>query len=234
MDKYCIVVPTYNEAENLPSLVAEIFKMVEDYNFKIIVVDDNSPDGTGQLAENLKKQYNLEVIHRTEKLGLGLAYVEGLRGALMEGADYIFSMDADWSHQPKYLPDFIDAVKDNALVLGSRYINGGSTTNWSWDRRLVSYLGNLFARSLLKVPIKDLTGGFKCYRRSCLESINLDELKSLGYNFQIETTYRVFKSGQKIKEIPINFVERKRGVSKFNLKIITEAFYRVIKFSLKK
>ncbi|OGY47277.1 MAG: dolichyl-phosphate beta-D-mannosyltransferase, partial [Candidatus Buchananbacteria bacterium RIFCSPHIGHO2_02_FULL_38_8] len=176
----------------------------------------------------------LDILHRQEKAGLGPAYVAGFKEAIVRGADYIFEMDADLSHNSKYIPEFLEAIKDHDLVLGSRYIKGGGTENWNWLRKLVSQAGNIYARLILGLPFKDITGGFKCYHREVLEKIGLGDLSSVGYNFQIETTYKVYKLGFKIVEIPIIFTERAEGKSKFNFKIIRESFWQVLKLRFKK
>ncbi len=226
--KTYIIIPTYNEKNNIENILKEIFDLgVEGLN--VLVVDDNSPDGTGQIVERLKQgNTRLDILHRDKKCGLGRAYVAGFKAALEQGADYVFEMDADFSHHPRYIPDFLQAIKNYDLILGSRYISGGGIKNWNLARRLVSRFGNIYARLILGLPIKDLTGGFKCYRRAVLEKINLDSLSSVGYNFQIETTYKAFKCGFKIKEIPIVFTERAKGESKFSPKIILESFWRVL------
>ena len=228
MNKIYIVIPTYNERANIALLINQIFDLnINDLN--ILVVDDNSPDGTGLIVEDLKNKFNnLNILHRPQKAGLGAAYVAGFKEALSRGADYIFEMDADFSHDPKYLPEFLNNIKDFDLVLGSRYITGGGVDNWNLMRRLISRLGNIYARIILFLPYHDLTGGFKCYRREVLENIDLDNLNSLGYNFQIETTYKAYKMGFKICEVPIVFTERKSGQSKFNLGIIWESFFKVL------
>ncbi|HTX87331.1 MAG TPA: polyprenol monophosphomannose synthase [Candidatus Nanoarchaeia archaeon] len=229
-----IVIPTYNEKNNLPELIRRIFSLALP-DLSLIIVDDNSPDGTGAIAENLKKESAaVEVIHRAKKMGLGSAYVEGFKLALSAGADYIMEMDADFSHDYRYLPVFLKEIARADLVLGSRYIRGGGIKNWGWGRRAVSGLGNIYARMILGAPIHDLTGGFKCYRRSVLEKINLAELDSQGYVFQIETTYLAWKAGFAVKEIPIIFNEREAGKSKFNFKIFIEALWRVLLLRFKK
>lgn len=232
--KGLIIIPTYNEKNNINKLLESIFRL----NIKdlcILVVDDNSPDGTGQLVEELKNKYpNLDIMHRQEKAGLGMAYIAGFKEALKRGADYIFEMDADLSHDPKYILDFLQAIKNNDLVLGSRYIKNGGVKNWNLFRRLISKFGNIYSSLILDLPYRDLTGGFKCYRREVLEKINLDSLSSVGYNFQIETTYKAHSAGFKIKEIPIIFTERAEGKSKFSLKIILESFWKVLVLRFKK
>jgi len=234
MAKIYIIIPTYNERNNIAKLLSQIFSLgIEELN--VLVVDDNSPDGTGQLVEQLKRSNpKLDILHRQEKAGLGPAYVAGFKEAIVRGADYIFEMDADLSHNSKYIPEFLEAIKDHDLVLGSRYIKGGGTENWNWLRKLVSQAGNIYARLILGLPFKDITGGFKCYHREVLEKIGLGDLSSVGYNFQIETTYKVYKLGFKIVEIPIIFTERAEGKSKFNFKIIRESFWQVLKLRFKK
>lgn len=225
-----IILPTYNEKENLADIVRDIF-LIGITDMHIIIVDDNSPDGTGQIADELAaKNPNIQVIHRPKKEGLGRAYVAGFKKALADSANnYIFEMDADFSHQPKYLPVFLERIKNADLVLGSRNIPGGGVENWSWPRRFISGLANLVVRWLLGLPIKDLTGGFKCFRRQVLEQLNLDNVESSGYNFQIEMTYKAYKKGFKVVEMPIIFVERRAGHSKFSTAIMLESFWRVLK-----
>jgi len=234
MAKIYIIIPTYNEKDNILILIEQIFALgIEGLN--ILVVDDNSPDGTGQLVEERKKtDPRLSILHRLQKAGLGKAYLAGFTEALKRGADYIFEMDADFSHDPKYIPEFLAKIKDYDLVLGSRYVSGGGVSNWNLTRRLISRFGNSYARLVLGLPLKDLTGGFKCYRRAVLEKINLADLSSVGYNFQIETTFKAYQAGFKIAEIPIIFTERVLGKSKFNLKIILESFWQVLLLRLKK
>jgi dolichol-phosphate mannosyltransferase len=232
--KAIIVIPTYNEKNNLAGLVKQIFSLAIE-NLSLIIVDDNSPDGTGEIAEQLKKGIaGIEVIHRANKGGLGSAYMAGFKAALAAGADYIMEMDADLSHDYRFIPVLLQEASKADLVLGSRYIKGGEIKNWGLIRRLVSFLGNAYARLVLGVPIRDLTGGFKCYRRAVLERINLDALDSQGYVFQIETTYLALKKGFTVKEVPIIFTERESGKSKFNFKIFIEALWRVLLLSFKK
>lgn len=227
-----IVMPTYNELENLPLLLAEVHQVVPFA--EVLVVDDNSPDGTGQLADRLAAEDSrVKVLHRTQKQGLGRAYVAGFRWALERSYKYIFEMDCDFSHQPKYLPDFLEKIKDADLVLGSRYIYGGGTQNWPASRKLISKGGNTYSRMVLGLPYKDLTGGFKCFRREVLEKIPLDSLISYGYSFQVELTYRTHQAGFRIVETPIVFPDRVRGTSKMSGKIFKEAFVNVWKLRLK-
>lgn len=230
-----IVLPTYNEKENLESIVREIFK-VGIANLKIIVVDDNSPDGTGQIADQLAKELpQLSVLHRTKKEGLGRAYVAGFKQALSDPeVKHIFEMDADFSHQPKYLPDFLAMAKEYDVVLGSRNISGGGVENWNWLRKFISGFANAMVRRILNIPIYDLTGGYKCWSRKVLEALDLDAVESSGYNFQIELTYKAYKKGFKIGETPIIFVERRAGASKFSGGIMLESLVNVIKLRFHK
>lgn len=232
--KTYIVIPTYNEKNTITNIVKAIHALNIE-KLHMLIVDDNSPDGTGAKADELSANYsNVSVLHREKKMGLGPAYIDGFKQALAEGADYIFGIDADLSHDPTRIPAFLDAIKDNDLVLGSRYIKDGGIKNWSIIRRFISYFGNIYARLVLSLPIKDLTGGYKCYRRKVLEKINVDDLSSMGYVFQIETTYKAVKAGFKIKEIPIIFTERTEGESKFNVKIFIGAFFKVLMLRFKK
>ena len=230
--KILIIIPTYNERENLQRLTTEVHRIVPEAH--ILVVDDNSPDGTGELADGLAaSDSRIAVIHRKGKLGLGTAYVKGFKYALERGYDLVFEMDADFSHRPEHLPEFLAAVQDADLVLGCRYMEGGGTEDWGWTRRMLSRGGNLYARTLLTLPYRDLTGGFKCFRREVLESIDLDSVVTEGYAFQIELTYRTHKAGFRIKETPIIFPDRTLGHSKMNRKIVVEALVRLwgIRFS---
>lgn len=233
MAKTIIVIPTYNEKNSLPKLLEQIFSLnIEGLN--ILVVDDNSPDGTGRIVDELKKDNpQIDILHREKKQGLGKAYVAGFKEALDRGADYIFEMDADLSHDSKYIPEFLKAIQDYDLVLGSRYIKDGGVSNWNLSRRLISRFGNIYARLILGLSYYDLTGGFKCYRREVLESIGLDDLSSVGYNFQIESTYKAHNKGFKIVEIPIIFTERTEGDSKFSIKIMIESFWKVLELRFK-
>ncbi len=224
-----IIIPTYNERENLKRLVEDIFAL--GLNVGILVVDDNSPDGTGEIADELACE-QVNVIHREKKLGLGTAYLEGFRYAIERDFDYIFEMDADFSHEPGYLPSFLEKIKGCDLVLGSRYVSGGGAKNWSLRRQLLSKGGNLYARLILGLKIKDLTGGFKCFRREVLEAIDLENINSDGYAFQIEMTYKVSKKGYKIEELPICFAERRAGKSKISRQIFWEALLMVWKLRL--
>ncbi len=234
-----IVIPTYNERENLEKLIQEIAG-ANIPDFKIIIVDDNSPDGTGRLAEELSKTRPLKVLHRTGKSGLGTAYVHAFKKILAGEfndwgrPDFIVQMDADLSHDPKSIPMMLHEARDHDVILGSRYVAGGAIENWNISRRLLSRFGNVYARAVLGLPYRDMTGGFKCFRRHVLENINLDSLSSVGYNFQIETTHGAHQNGYKIREVPITFAERKKGQSKINLPIILESFWKVLLLRFKK
>ncbi|MBC7241947.1 MAG: polyprenol monophosphomannose synthase [Anaerolineae bacterium] len=230
---YLVVIPTYNERDNISQLVPKI--LAHGDAFHILIVDDNSPDGTGELAEELARQEpRVHVLHRPGKLGLGTAYVAGFRWGLDFGAELIFEMDADFSHDPAMLPVFVEEIGDCDLVLGSRYVPGGGVRNWPLPRRLMSQGGSLYARTILGVPIRDLTGGFKCFRRQVLESLPLDEVQTTGYAFQIEMTYRTLLAGFRVKEIPIIFVDRVQGTSKMSRRVFLEAVIAVwrLRFSL--
>ncbi len=225
-----IMVATYNERENIEDLINDIYSFAPEVN--ILVIDDNSPDKTYEIVENLKeKNYKdkLFLIKRKGKLGLGTAYVDGFNWALNNKYDVIMQMDADFSHNPKYIPQFLEAIKTNDLVLGSRYVAGGGVVNWGFIRRVISQGGSLYARTILGIKIRDLTGGFKCWRSKVLESIDINSLKSNGYSFQIETTYKTIRKGFKVKEIPIIFEDRRVGQSKMSSKIFIEALIMVLK-----
>jgi dolichol-phosphate mannosyltransferase len=229
-----VIIPTYNEKENIPKLIEGIFGLSID-DLKIIVVDDNSPDGTGKIIADLRpRESRLHLIQREKKAGLGTAYLAGFNFALENGAQYIFEMDADFSHDPAMIPIFLEKIKNYDLVLGSRYIPEGKIENWNLYRRLVSRLGNFYARQILNLPIRDLTSGFKCYRRCVLEHLVSRPVDSIGYVFQIETTHRAYQKGFSVKEIPIVFSERRTGESKFNGKILWESFWRILKLRKEK
>jgi dolichol-phosphate mannosyltransferase len=227
--KVAIVIPTYNEAENLPKLVSDIFALpLSELN--ILIVDDNSPDGTGQIAEELAHQWNnrLQVLHRSGKLGLGTAYIQGFKHCLQQGMEAIGQMDADFSHPIEKLTEMIAALQSHDFVLGSRYISGGSLDkSWQFWRKALSAWGNFYARTILHIPIRDVTGGFRIWRSQTLSAIPLERIRSNGYVFQVEMAYVAAKLGFRCKEIPIHFAERKWGKSKMNLRIQIEAAYRV-------
>ena len=229
--KALVIIPTYNERENLEQIVSEVLR--QDSRLQVLIVDDNSPDGTGEIADQISQSNGkVFVLHRQKKAGLGQAYVAGFKFALQKEFDCIFEMDADFSHDPKYLPDFLKSIEKADLVLGSRYISGVNVVNWPMSRLLLSYFANIYARWVTGLPVKDSTGGFKCYRRIVLEQIELDKIKSEGYSFQIETSYRAWKKGFKLREIPIVFVDRKQGESKMSKKIVREAMWMVWKLRL--
>lgn len=234
-----IVTPTYNERGNLEEFVKRVAGAGLS-DFKIIVVDDNSPDGTGKLAEKLAEKYPLKVLHRSEKSGLGTAYVHAfkkiLAGEFKNWGDpeLIVQMDADLSHDPKAIPAMLAKAQNYDVILGSRYVPGGKIENWNITRRALSRFGNIYARAVLGLPYRDMTGGFKCFKRHVLENIDLDSLSSVGYNFQIETTHKAHQMGYKILEIPITFAERKTGKSKIDLTIILESLWRVLTLRFQK
>jgi dolichol-phosphate mannosyltransferase len=232
MNRALVCIPTYNEAENIEPITQAVLEA--EPRVDILVVDDNSPDGTGKIADTLAaREPRIRVLHRQKKEGLGRAYLAAFRWALEQGYTYIIEMDADFSHDPRYLPQFVDAAEAGAdLVLGSRYVTGGGTVNWGIGRQVISRGGSLYARTILGVDIRDLTGGFKCFNRRVLESIGMDEVKSSGYAFQIELTYRTLKKGFTVREIPIVFEDRRVGHSKMSRKIFLEALTMVWKLRL--
>jgi dolichol-phosphate mannosyltransferase len=222
--KAVVCLPTYNERENLEAML----RALGDKGVRVLVVDDNSPDGTGELADRLARELDyVDVLHREQKEGLGPAYLAGFRRALADGADLVLEMDCDFSHDPNDVPRLIAAVAEADLALGSRYVDGGAVRNWGVVRRFVSAGGSWYARALLGAPVHDLTGGFKCYRRRILETIDLAAIHSKGYAFQIETTYRALRAGFRVVEIPITFVDREAGGSKMSKAIVAEAIWKV-------
>ena len=231
-DRALVVIPTYNEAKNLQNLVPQVVS--QDPRIEVLIVDDNSPDGTGHIAETLAGwNPRVHVLHREGKRGLGTAYIEGFRWALERGYDYILEMDADFSHDPGHLKDFLTAVEGADLVLGSRYLGGKvSVVNWPMTRLMLSYSANIYARRVTGLGIWDLTGGFKCFRRHVLEAIDLSEIRSNGYAFQIEMSVRAWRKGFRLKEIPIVFVDRTEGDSKMNKAIVREAVWMVPRLRL--
>jgi dolichol-phosphate mannosyltransferase len=228
-----VVVPTYNERENLPRLVEKIRQAVDSLD--ILVVDDNSPDGTGHLADELSAASGnrLFVLHRDRKEGLGRAYVAGFRRALEMRYDIIVQMDADLSHDPSYLPAFLERIQDADLVLGSRYVHGICVVNWDFKRLLLSKMATKYVRIVTGMPFSDSTGGFKCWRAGTLQAIGLDRVFSSGYLFQIEMTYRTLRKGYRVAEIPIIFYERNLGRSKMDWRVISEALWGVLKLRFK-
>ncbi|MEX0890660.1 MAG: polyprenol monophosphomannose synthase [Gemmatimonadota bacterium] len=227
-----VIVPTYNERENLPRLLPQA--LAQDPRLEILVIDDASPDGTGALADELAAdEPRIHVLHREGKLGLGTAYLAGFRWGLERGYDWLFEMDADFSHDPSHLPQFIDALADHDLVLGSRYLEGRVTVvNWPIARLLLSYYANVYARTVTGLPVADATGGFKAFRREVLAGIDLDRVESEGYSFQIEISMRAWRRGFRLGEIPIVFVDRTLGESKMSKGIIREAVWKVWKLRL--
>lgn len=219
-----VCLPTYNERDNVERMV----RALGEQGVGVLVIDDGSPDGTGEIADRLAGELDyVGVLHRERKEGLGPAYIAGFRRALADGADLVLEMDCDFSHDPADVPRLMAAAEDADIVLGSRYAEGGSIANWGPVRRFVSAGGSLYARLILGVPVRDLTGGFKCYRREVLERIDLDSITSKGYAFQIETTYRALRAGFRVKEIPITFVDREHGGSKMSRTIVLEAIWKV-------
>ncbi len=231
-EKALVVIPTYNEATNLGQIVPEV--LAQDERIEVLIVDDNSPDGTGALADDLARhEPRINVIHREGKLGLGTAYLSGFRWALERDYEYIFEMDADHSHDPKHLPEFLVAIREADLVLGSRYLEGRVTVvNWPMGRLLLSYAANMYARIVTGHRLCDATGGFKCFRRRVLEAIDLDAVRSNGYSFQIEMSFRAKRKGFRIREIPVLFVDRAEGESKMSGAIVREAVWMVWRLRL--
>ena len=230
-DKALVIIPTYNEVENIEKLIPEVMK--QSPVFDILVIDDHSPDGTAKVVKQwVKKSSRVNLIEREKKLGLGTAYVTGFQYALKAGYGLVFEMDADFSHDPKALNAFLKASKKYDLVIGSRYIEGVNVVNWPLSRLLLSWFANLYTRLITRMPIKDATAGYKCFKRHVLEAINLDEIHSDGYAFQIEMHFKVWKKGFSLKEIPIVFVDRNLGVSKMGSGIIREAAVMVWRLRL--
>ncbi len=229
--KAFVVVPTYNERENIEKLVREI--LLQDPDIGVLIVDDNSPDGTGALVDALVAENpRVHVIHRGGKLGLGSAYREGFKYAIGEKAECIIEMDADFSHDPAMLPVFLEKIKEYDVVVGSRYLNGVSVVNWPIRRLMLSYCANVYTRVITGLRTSDCTGGFKCFRREVLEAIDLDRIRSDGYSFQIEMNYRCVEKGFRVGEIPIIFIDRHAGMSKMSKKIVLEAVFMVWKLKL--
>lgn len=231
-ERALVLIPTYNEAVNLPKLVPQV--LARDARLEVLVIDDNSPDGTGRLADGLAEaDPRVHVLHRDAKQGLGKAYLAGFRWAIERGYDYVLEMDADFSHDPVHLEEFLRAVAGADLVLGSRYLDGRVTiVNWPMSRLLLSYFANVYARWVTGLRVWDLTGGFKCFRRQVLEAIDLSQVESNGYAFQIEMSVRAWRKGFRIAEIPIVFVDRTEGQSKMNRAIVREAIWMVPRLRL--
>ncbi|MCJ7813152.1 polyprenol monophosphomannose synthase [bacterium] len=229
--KILVIIPTYGEVANIQKLVPQILE--QDPRIHVLVIDDNSPDGTALQVEKMMKETNgLYLIKRVRKMGLGTAYVDGFRFALKKHYDLIFQMDADFSHDSSVINQFLKMIEGYDLVIGSRYIRGVNVVNWPMSRLLLSWLANVYTRVVTGLPVKDATSGFKCFRRSVLEAINLDKVRSDGYAFQIEIDFKVWKMGFRVKEIPIVFIDRYIGVSKMNHRIIREAVWMVWKLRL--
>lgn len=235
MDRKIAIIPTYNEKENIENIIRAVFSLEGGYN--ILVIEDGSPDGTAAIVKRLQQEFpeRLFMIERKGKLGLGTAYITGFRWCVEQGYDYIFEMDADFSHNPDDLPKLYQACADGAdLAIGSRYCNGISVINWPIGRVIMSYYASVYVRTVLGMQVYDTTAGFKCYRRKVLETIDLDKVKMKGYGFQIEMKYSTYKLGFKIKEVPIIFVDRKEGTSKMSSGIFGEAFWGVLKLKMRK
>lgn len=231
--KSIVIIPTYDELNNIKRLVPELLSLYNDLD--ILIVDDNSPDGTGEYIKNLSNENKrVKLIERSGKLGLGTAYVAGYRYMLKNGYDIAFQMDADYSHDPKELANFKTYMDEYDLIIGSRYIQGVNVINWPMRRLLLSYFANYYTKIITGLPLKDSTGGFKCFRREVLESINLDEIRSNGYSFQIEMNYKAWVKGFKLKEVSIIFMDRVAGTSKMSKKIVREAIFRVWKLRFRK
>lgn len=226
-ERALVVIPTYNERGNIERIIAAV--LAQDERLEVLVVDDGSPDGTGEIVDGIAgSNPKVHAIHRAGKLGLGTAYLAGFKWALEQNYDFVFEMDADFSHDPVHLPQFLEAIRNADLVLGSRYRKGKVTVvNWPMSRLMLSYAANLYARVVTGLPLDDCTGGFKCFRRSVLEAIDLDSVRSNGYAFQIEMSFRAWQNGFRIVEIPIVFVDRTEGESKMSKKIIREAVWMV-------
>jgi len=236
MDRKVIIIPTYNEKENIEKIIRAVMELEGEYH--ILVIEDGSPDGTAAIVRKLQSEFSgrLFMIERTGKLGLGTAYITGFKWSLEQGYDYIFEMDADFSHNPADLPRLYEACsRDGAdLSIGSRYCKGISVVNWPIGRVIMSYYASVYVRSVLGMKVYDTTAGFKCYRRQVLETIDLDKVKMKGYGFQIEMKYSTFKLGFKIKEVPVIFVDRTEGTSKMSSGIFGEAFWGVMKLKMRK
>lgn len=230
--KTLVIIPTYNEMENIPRILPIV--LAQDDSINILIVDDNSQDGTAQFViDQQKLNSRLHLIQREKKLGLGTAYIAGFKYALANSFDYIFEMDADFSHNPDEIPNFLKAIKEYDLVLGSRYVDGVRVLNWPMRRLLLSFFASVYTRIITGMPVRDATGGFKCFKRKVLEGIDLDRVQSNGYSFQIEMTFKAYKKGFKIKEIPIVFMDRVKGTSKMSKKIVYEAVFMVWKLRMR-
>ncbi|MCZ2101151.1 MAG: polyprenol monophosphomannose synthase [Chitinophagales bacterium] len=234
MESCLVIIPTYNEIENIDAITKAV--LAQGNHFSILIIDDGSPDGTGQAVKDLQAHnQHIHLIERAGKLGLGTAYIEGFKYGLSHGFDYIFEMDADFSHNPKDLNRLLEACQQGAdLAVGSRYVQGGNIKNWSKDRVLLSYCASLYVRTVTGMPVKDPTAGFICFSRKVLAAFNLDKIKFKGYTFQIEMKYYAWNLGFKIKEVPITFVDREKGTSKMHANIVSEAIKGVLQMRLRK
>ena len=232
MKKVLVIIPTYNERTNIENMIEEVLSLPGE--LEILVVDDNSPDGTGEYVKEVsQRDSRVHVLQREGKMGLGTAYVAGFKYMLLNNYDIAVQMDADFSHDPKVIPEFLKSIEENDLVIGSRYIQGVNVINWPMKRLLLSYFANIYTKVITGMPVKDATGGFKCFRREVLESINLDNIHSNGYSFQIEMNFKTFRKGFRCKEIPIIFMDRVEGESKMSKKIVREAITMVWKLRFK-
>lgn len=234
MKRVLVIIPTYNESENILKIIPEVLnKSTSVYEFNVLVVDDNSPDGTAQMVQDLNNA-NIFVLKREKKMGLGTAYIAGFKFAIQNKFDYVYEMDADFSHDPKYLPEFLTKMEEGYdLVVGSRYINGVSVVNWPIRRLFLSYFANVYTRIITGLKVHDTTAGFACYNVSKLSQLNLDDVKSNGYSFQIEMKFKYYRKKFRIAEIPILFIDRRAGHSKMSNKVVYEAFFVVWKLKLK-
>lgn len=233
MSRTLVVTPTYNEAENIEPFIVKV--LAQDIEVEILIVDDNSPDGTGDMVERLKRDNKrIHLLRRPGKMGLGTAYVDGFRFAIANAFDFVFEMDADFSHNPEEIPRMLEKIKMHDLVIGSRYANGVRVINWPIRRLLLSYGANVYTRIITGMPVKDATGGFKCFRRAVLEAIDLSRVKSNGYAFQIEMNFKAFCKGFRLVEHPIIFADRTSGQSKMSKKIVYEAVFMVWKLKFRK
>ncbi|MCO4793144.1 MAG: polyprenol monophosphomannose synthase [Bacteriovoracaceae bacterium] len=228
-DKTLVIIPTYNEIDNIERMITTMLEMHK--GISLLIIEDGSPDGTADVVKRLQKEHssNLHMIERTGKLGLGTAYVTGFKWALEKDYEFVFEMDCDFSHDPKQVPDLLAAAQENDLVIGSRYIDGIRIINWPFRRLLLSYLASIYTRLVTGIPVQDTTGGFKCFTRKALSALNLDNIVSTGYIFQLELNYKVWSLGMNVKEVPIIFYERRDGQSKMAGGIIFEALYAVLK-----
>jgi dolichol-phosphate mannosyltransferase len=231
-EKILVIIPTYNEMENIDKIIRQV--IMTGASIDILIIDDNSPDGTAEHVKKMQQEFNnIQLIERAGKMGLGTAYVAGFKYALQNGYDYIFEMDADFSHDPNEIPNFLTAIKEADLIIGSRYIKGVNVVNWPLSRLLLSYFANRYTSFVTGLPVRDSTSGFKCFRRQVLASLNLENVHSGGYSFQIEMNFKAWKKGFRLKEIPIIFIDRAVGKSKMSKQIIREAVFMVWKLKIR-